>query len=117
MPAVGYAVDGGTDEASGQPRGWWAYTGDTGPNPLLGSERSMTVAHLVIETAFSDEERQLTRISRHLCPTALGHELVPLECSVDVEITHINPGESEAVMAEIGRPGQRIGSMRWWRGR
>ena len=48
----------------------------------------MTVAHLVIETAFSDEERQLTRISRHLCPTALGHELVQLEGSVDVHIAH-----------------------------
>ena len=72
----------------------------------------MKVAHFVIETAFSDEERQLTRISRHLCPTALGHELVriseergTLEGSVDVHITHIKPGESEAVMAEIGRLG------------
>jgi hypothetical protein len=65
----------------------------------------MRVAHLVIETAFSDEERQLARISRHLCPAALGHELVQLEGSVDVYITHIKPGEVEAVMAEIGRLG------------
>ena len=106
VPAVGFAVDGGTDAASGQPRGWWVYTGDTGPNPLLWQRlRSMKVAHLVIETAFSDEERQLARISRHLCPTALGHELAQLEGSVDVHITHIKPGESEAVMAEIGRLG------------
>jgi ribonuclease BN (tRNA processing enzyme) len=106
VPAVGFAVDGGTDEASGQPRGWWVYTGDTGPNPLLWQRlRGMKVAPLVIETAFSDEERQLARISRHLCPTALGHELAQLEGSVDVHITHIKPGESEAVMAEIGRLG------------
>jgi len=106
VPAVGFAVDGGTDEATGQPRGWWVYTGDTGPNPLLWQRlRSMKVAHLVIETAFSDEERQLARISRHLCPTALGHELAQLEGSVDVHITHIKPGESEAVMAEIGALG------------
>jgi len=93
-------------QATGQPRGWWVYTGHTGPNPLLWQRlRSIKVAHLVIETAFSDEERQLARISRHLCPTALGHELAHLEGSVDVHITHIKPGESEAVMAEIGRLG------------
>ena len=106
VPAVGFAVDGGTDPATGEARGWWVYTGDTGPNPLLWQRlREMKVAHLVIETAFSDDERQLARISRHLCPTALGHELAHLAGSVDVHITHIKPGESEAVMAEIGRLG------------
>ena len=53
----------------------------------------MQVAHLVIETAFGDDERQLARISRHLCPSALGHELQQLAGSVDVHITHIKPGE------------------------
>ena len=63
----------------------------------------MKVAHLVIETAFSDEERQLARISRHLCPAALSHELAQLAGSVDVHITHIKPGEMDAVMSEIAR--------------
>jgi len=67
--------------------------------------RRMKVAHLVIETAFSDEERQLARISRHLCPAALGHELAQLGGSVDVHITHIKPGEMDAVMSQIGRLG------------
>ena len=87
-------------------RGWWVYTGDTGPNPALWQRlEHMKVAHLVIETAFRDEERQLARISRHLCPAALGHELAHLKGSVDVHITHIKPGEMTAVMAEIGRLG------------
>jgi ribonuclease BN (tRNA processing enzyme) len=99
VPAVGFAVDGGE-------RGWWVFTGDTGPNPLLWERLSrMKVADLVIETAFSDEERALARISRHLCPAALGHELAQLEGSIDVHITHIKPGESEAVMAEIAALG------------
>jgi ribonuclease BN (tRNA processing enzyme) len=99
VPAVGFAIDCGT-------QGWWVYTGDTGPNRALWERlKNMRVAHLVIETAFSDEERQLARISRHLCPTALGHELAQLEGSVDVHITHIKPGEMEAVMAEIERLG------------
>lgn len=97
VPAVGFAVDGG--EA-----GHWVYTGDTGPNPALWMRlRNMKVAHLVIETAFSDEERQLAYISRHLCPAALGHELAQLPGSVEVHITHIKPGEMEAVMSEISR--------------
>ena len=105
VPAVGFAVECGASEGSAQP-GWWVYTGDTGPNPLLWARlRQMRVAHLIIETAFSDEERQLARISRHLCPSALGQELAQLEGSVDVHITHIKPGEVDAVMAEIGRLG------------
>jgi len=96
VPAVGFAVDGGSD-------GWWVYTGDTGPNPALWQRlHDMRVAHLVIETAFGDEERQLARISRHLCPSALGQELAGLAGSVDVHITHIKPGEVESVMSEIG---------------
>ena len=99
VPAVGFAVDAGD-------AGWWVYTGDTGPNPALWERlQSMKVAHLVIETAFSDDERQLARISRHLCPAALGHELAHLGGSVQVHITHIKPGEMEAVMSEIGRLG------------
>ena len=108
VPAVGFAVECAVPAgaAANEGRGWWIYTGDTGPNPALWERlRQMRVAHLIIETAFSDEERQLARISRHLCPSALGHELAQLGGSVDVHITHIKPGEVEAVMSEIGRLG------------
>jgi ribonuclease BN (tRNA processing enzyme) len=106
VPAVGFAVECATQLGATEAPGWWVFTGDTGPNPLLWERlRRMRVAHLVIETAFSDEERQLARISRHLCPSALGHELAQLEGSVDVHITHIKPGEVDAVMSEIGRLG------------
>ena len=61
----------------------------------------MTIAHLVIETAFGDDEQHLARISSHLCPTTLGKELARLEGEVSVHITHIKPGEVDAVMAQI----------------
>jgi len=97
VPAVGFAVLGRTDED-----GAWVFTGDTGPNPPLWQRlRQMKVAHLVIETAFSDEERALAKISSHLCPSLLGNELAQLEGRVAVHITHIKPGEVEAVMAQI----------------
>jgi cAMP phosphodiesterase len=97
VPAVGFAVDAGD-------AGWWVYTGDTGPNPRLWERlAALKVAHLVIETAFGDEERRLARISGHLCPTSLREELMRLQLDVDVHITHVKPGELDAVMAQIGR--------------
>ena len=97
VPAVGFAVDGGRD-------GWWVFTGDTGPNPALWERlRTMKVAHLVIETVFSDDESELAKISRHLCPSLLAEQLSQLGGRVNVHITHIKPGETRAVMAEIDR--------------
>ncbi len=99
VPGVGFAVDGGS-------AGWWVYSGDTGPNPLLWQRlRNMQVSHLVIETAFGDDEAELARISRHLCPKLLGEELRQLAGCVDVHITHVKPGEMDLIMAQIGRLG------------
>ena len=110
VPAAGFAVEGGA--------GWWVYSGDTGPNPTLWQRlKDMKVAQLVIETAFGDDERALAGVSRHLCPATLGAELAqlagPLNASVDVRITHIKPGASSAVMAEIARiqTPHRIGAL------
>jgi hypothetical protein len=55
----------------------------------------------VIETAFGNDEHELASVSQHLCPSRLGQELAQLEGSVDVHITHIKPGEVNAVMAEV----------------
>lgn len=94
VPAVGYAVAGGG--------GSWVFTGDTGPNPRLWQRLAQfKVAHLVIETAFGNDEAELARISGHLCPATLALELMALPHDVAVHITHIKPGESEAVMGEL----------------
>jgi ribonuclease BN (tRNA processing enzyme) len=99
VPAVGFGIDGGA-------AGWLIYTGDTGPNPVLWQRlKQLKIAHLVIETAFSNEESELARLSKHLCPSELGQQLARLAGCVDVHITHIKPGEIDAVMAEIGQIG------------
>jgi hypothetical protein len=67
----------------------------------------MRVAALVIETAFGDDDIELAHISQHLCPALLRRELVRFEQPVDVFITHIKPGEVDAVMTEIGASAQR----------
>ena len=106
VPAVGFAV-----QAAG---GAWVFTGDTAPNPVLWQRlRAMKVAHLVIETAFRDDERTVAQVSRHLHPAALGLELAQLTQPAQVHITHIKPGELDHVMSEIGalRTGHRISAL------
>jgi hypothetical protein len=64
----------------------------------------MNVHTLVIETAFGDDEQALAHISQHLCPAMLEEELksLPEGEGAEVLITHIKPGELDAVMREIG---------------
>jgi cAMP phosphodiesterase len=100
VPAVGYAVLG----AGGA--GAWVFTGDTGPNAALWQRlATLPVATLVIETAFGDDEAALAELSRHLCPAELKRELAHLQSPADVFITHIKPGEVDAVMSEIAAHG------------
>lgn len=102
VPAVGFAV-------RPEHGGAWVFTGDTAPNPALWARLSqMKVATLVIETAFGDDERPLAELSRHLSPSLLARELAHLDDpEVQVLITHIKPGEVEAVMKEIAAAGGR----------
>ena len=98
VPAVGYAVS----NAAAPHVGAWVFTGDTGPNEALWARLStMTIHTLVIETAFRDDEIGLARISKHLCPDLLAGELSHLRSPTQVLITHIKPGEVDAVMSEI----------------
>lgn len=102
VPAVGYAVS----NLSGTDAGAWVYTGDTGPNPALWARlATLDVDTLVIETAFRDDELGLARISKHLCPSLLAGELLSLRRPTRVLITHIKPGEVDAVMGEVALSG------------
>lgn len=94
VPACGFAIQ--------TPRGLWVFSGDTGPNPALWAAlQGRRVAHLVIETAFGDEERWLADLSGHLAPGSLAQELAQLAGSVNVHITHPKPGELAAVTAQV----------------
>jgi ribonuclease BN (tRNA processing enzyme) len=95
VPAVGYHLDSG--EAS------LVFTGDTGANDALWRvvNRIGNLKFLIIETAFSNKERHLAEISRHLCPQTLAEELAKLERNPEIYITHLKPGEIELTMQEI----------------
>ena len=95
VPAVGYHLDSG--------RGSLVFTGDTGPNDELwrSVNKIANLKALIIETAFSNKERYLAEISRHLCPSMLADELAKFEGRADIWITHLKPGEIELIMEEI----------------
>jgi ribonuclease BN (tRNA processing enzyme) len=96
VPAVGYAVSAG--------HGSWVFTGDTERNPAFWRRiNQMDVAALVIETAFSNRERELARRSLHLSPNALADELDCIDKgkSFPIFITHTKPAETDLIMAEI----------------
>lgn len=100
VPAVGYHVNSG--ESS------FVFTGDTTVCDALWIEvnKIKNLKYLVIETAFSNGELELAKLSKHLCPSMLVTELDKLDISqfsapIEVYITHLKPGEGETIMQEI----------------
>lgn len=95
VPAVGYQLDSGS--------GSLVFTGDTTTNDALWQvvNRIRNLRYLIIETAFSNRERQLAVVSKHLCPSMLADELEKLQHSPEIFITHLKPGQIELTMQEI----------------
>jgi ribonuclease BN (tRNA processing enzyme) len=96
VPAVGYQMDSGTTSL--------VFSGDTGgqcPEFWAAVNKIDNLRHLIIETAFSNAERRLAVMSKHLCPSMLVEELVHLQRDVEIYITHLKPGQIELTMQEI----------------
>lgn len=95
VPAVGYLLDSG--------RASLVFSGDTGPCPELWRtvNKVRNLKYLIIETAFSNRERQLAKVSLHLCPEMLAEELSNLQREAEIYITHLKPGQTELTMQEI----------------
>jgi len=98
VPAVGYAVSAGGP--------CWVFTGDTERNPAFWLRlEQLDVAMLVIETAFSNREKELARRSLHLSPATLANELdgIGERQQFPIFITHTKPFETELIMDEIAQ--------------
>lgn len=100
VPGVGYHVEG--EQCS------LVYSGDTTVCDALWADVNKidNLAYLIIETAFSNGELELAKISKHLCPTMLATELGKLDFNklnkqLEIFITHLKPGEGEIIMHEI----------------
>ncbi len=96
VPAVGFAITAGN--------GCWVFSGDTERNPSFWSRlNQLNVAMLVIETAFSNREKDLAKLSLHLSPVVLASELdcISRDKKYPIYITHTKPAETALIMAEI----------------
>jgi len=96
VPACGFAITSG--------KGCWIFTGDTERNPAFWRRiNQMNVAALVIETAFSNREKELAKRALHLAPASLAEELDLIDKNkrFPIFITHTKPAETEMIMAEI----------------
>jgi cAMP phosphodiesterase len=95
VPAVGYLIGNG--------RASFAFSGDTSSTETYWQALNACadLRHVIIETSFLDAEEALSRLSGHLCPRLLAQELKKLNRAADIYITHLMPGEEEAIMAEI----------------
>ena len=99
VPAVGYHLESGT--------GSLVFSGDTGPNDELWEivNRISDLKVLIVETAFSNKERQLAEISKHLCPSMLADELAKLQ-------DRVPPFPSDQAIALVERAlGARIDAL------
>jgi ribonuclease BN (tRNA processing enzyme) len=96
IPAVGYAITAGA--------GYWVFSGDTGRNPAFWQRiNQLNVAILVIETAFSNHEKELAQLSQHLCPEVLAQELDQIDSAqhFPIYISHTKPTQTQRIMDEI----------------
>ena len=95
VPAVAYLLGNG--------RASFAFSGDTCSTEAYWQALNACadLRHVVIETSFIDAEEALSRLSGHLCPRLLAQELKKLKSTAAVYITHLMPGEDEAIMTEI----------------
>ena len=95
VPAVGFHLDSGRNSL--------VYSGDTTTCDALWKvvNRIDNLRYLIIETAFSDNEKELALLSMHLCPSLLEVELQKMQCAAEVFITHLKPGEIELTMQQI----------------
>lgn len=95
VPAVGYQIE--------SPTGSIVFTGDTTTNDELWKavNKIGNLRYLIIETAFSNREKQLALLSKHLCPSLLAEELAKLQHRPEIFVTHLKPGQIELTMQEL----------------
>ena len=95
VPAVGFHLYG--------PDGALAFSGDSWPTDefwrLVNGIRDLRF--LIIETAFSNRERDLAIIAKHLYPIELGEQLKNLRSDAQVLITHLKPSDAPLIAREI----------------
>ncbi len=94
VPTVGIIVQNS--------QGVFAFSGDTATNNTLWEQlnRLGRLDILVVESAFSNRERELCLKSKHYCPETLAEDLKKLKHQPQIFVTHAKPGEEALILSE-----------------
>lgn len=94
VPGVGYCF---TDRNSTV-----AFSGDTTTNDTLWSRLNDygKIDLLFVECAFANHDLEISRISKHYCPSLLTVDLQKLRHRPEIWLTHFKPGEEDAIYQE-----------------
>ena len=80
--------------------GSFAFSGDTTSNDgfweALNQHESLDM--LIVESAFPDEEKDLSSKARHYCPELLATDLKKLKHRPHLFLTHLKPGSEEVII-------------------
>lgn len=92
VPAAGYRVQNGV--------GSFAFSGDTTSNDAFWEalNRHENLDMLIVESAFPDQERELSLKARHYCPELLAADLKKLNHRPRLFLTHLKPGSEEVIV-------------------
>jgi ribonuclease BN (tRNA processing enzyme) len=94
VPAAGYRVQNGV--------GSFAFSGDTTSNDGFWQalNRHQGLDLLIVESAFPDQECDLSVRSRHYCPRLLADDLQKLRHRPRLFLTHLKPGSEETILEQ-----------------
>ncbi len=91
VPGVGYCLS--------TRRATIAFSGDTTTNDNLWQVLNgyPQVDLMFVEAAFSNNDIEISRLSKHYCPSLLGEDIVKMKHRPDIWMTHFKPGEEELI--------------------
>ncbi|MGH8441615.1 MAG: MBL fold metallo-hydrolase [Nevskiaceae bacterium] len=96
VPTVGYALEGA--------QGSFAFSGDCYASDELWATFNALprLEKLMIEVAFTNDDAELAKVSRHFTPALLGSELKKLKQKPKLYLTHHKPGCEADIEKECG---------------
>jgi ribonuclease BN (tRNA processing enzyme) len=94
VPGVGYCVT--------SKRACVAFSGDTTTNDTLWEVLNTydNIDLLFVEAAFANSDIEISKLSKHYCPSLLGEDILKLRHRPDVWLTHFKPGDEEHIFKE-----------------
>jgi len=94
VPGVGYCIS--------NDRAVVAFSGDTTTNDNLWQSlnRYDKIDLLFVESAFTNEDHEISRISKHYCPKSLAADLQKLRHRPEIWLTHFKPGDEDVIFQQ-----------------